>query len=121
MKSEIRRHKECGGFILPDVENSFTGMLLGYCPKCNKTKLTFDDMYTSKEDITLYVILNKNTGDYLLVDNGDVSLTIEFESEHQANEFAENHGLTDYEVVQNVALYCDETQVTNGKIIIEKE
>jgi len=116
----IERHKNCGGFILPDIENSFTGMNYGYCPKCGATKLTSDDIDITEEDITLYVIQNVNTEEYLLVRNDCEQHTIEFESEQQAIDFAEKHGLTDYKVVPNVALYCDEAPVTNGKMVIEK-
>lgn len=120
MKREIRRHKNCNGFILPDIENSFTGMLFGYCPKCGKNKLTIADFDITEENTTLYVICNKNTGEYLMIYNDDRSFTIEFESEQQANEFADHNGITDYEIKPNVALYCDEAQVTNGKMIINK-
>ena len=119
MMREVQRHKNCGGFILPDVANSFSGIPYGYCPKCGATKIISDDIDTSNEDIMLYVIRNKNTGEYLLVNYDDeTSNTIEFESEQQAIDFAEKHGLTDYEVQQNAALYCDEAPVTNGRIII---
>lgn len=120
MKREITRHKNCGGFILPDLENSFTGMNYGYCPKCGATKLTSDDYDIIEENITLYVIQNKNTEEYLLVKNDCEEFTIEFESKQQAIDFAELHGLTDYKVTPNVALYCNNAPVTNGKMIIEK-
>lgn len=117
----IHRHKGCGGFILPDIENSFTGMLYGYCPKCNKNKLIKSDDYeTTVENITLYIIRNKITGEYLLCDNDGESFTIEFESREQADEFATRYNLTDYEVIPNVALYCNNAPVTNGKMVIEK-
>lgn len=122
MKREIKRHKNCGGFILPDVENSFSGMMFGYCPKCGETKLTSDDFDITEEDITLYVIQNKDTGDYLLIKDDGWEYTIEFESKQQAIDFAEKHFLEgNYEVVPNVALYCDKAPVTNGKVIIKGE
>lgn len=117
MKRMIYRHKNCGCFIVPDVENTFTGLYRGYCLKCNKGKLTMDDIDNSEEDITLYTI-NKN-GQYLLLDNDDESYIITFESKDQANEFADKHGLYDYEILPNVAIY--DASVTNGRMIIEKE
>ena len=120
MKRIICRHKECGGFILPDIENSFTGMNYGYCSKCGKVKLTSDDFVISEENITLYVIMNKD-GEYLLIDNDGDQRTIEFESKEQAHDFAKKYELTDYEVVPNTALYCDKQPVTNGKMIIGEE
>lgn len=121
MKRLVHRHKNCGGFILPDLENSFTGMNYGYCPKCNTSKLTSNDYDSLEENITLYTINNKNTGEYLLIDNDGDRSTITFESKEQANEFAQHHELSDYEIVPNVDLYCNEQPVTNGKMIIEKE
>ena len=121
LKRSVRRHKNCGGFILPDLENSFNGMNYGYCPKCNKNKLTIEDCDIAEEKITLYIIRNKSTGEYLLVDNdGDLS-TITFESKEQADKFAKDHGLSNYEIEPNVALYCTDAPVTNGKMIIEKQ
>ena len=120
MKREIRRHKNCGGFILPDIENSFNGMMYGYCPKCNTYKLTMDDFDVMEENITLYVIMRNN--EYLEVKYDDDTVnTIEFESVEQAKEFADKHNLSEYKIVPNVALYCDKAPVTNGKMIIEKE
>ena len=117
----VSRHKDCGGFILPDMNNSFTGMTYGYCPNCGKEKLTLDDYESNEEHITLYTIHNSKTKDVLLYmdDNGNAS-TITFESEDQANEFAEMHNIEGYEVKPNVALYCNNAPVTNGKMIIEK-
>ena len=115
----IYRHKNCVGFILPDIENSFTGMHYACCPKCGKNKLTNDDCDSNEENITLYIIHNIKTNEYLLVaDDDDSARTITFESEEQANGFAEKYHLTDYEVKPNVALYCDNAPVTNGKMII---
>lgn len=122
-KRLISRHKNCGGFILPDIEHSFAGMYYGYCPKCGKDKLRLDCYdNTEEEDVTLYHIRNKNTGEYLLfsIDDGD-SYTVIFESEEQAIQIAESNGLTDYEVEPNVAFYCDNMPVTNGRMVIKKE
>ena len=115
----INRHKNCGGFILPDIENSFSGMDFGYCPKCGKNKLTLDDYDSKEEHITLYTIHNKSTGETLLnhIDDNRV-FTIQFESEQQANDFAEMHNVTNYEVRPNVALFCGDIPVTNGRMII---
>lgn len=118
MKRIVYRHKNCGGFILPDIENSFSGMNYGYCPKCDKYKLVLDDYNSIEEYVTLYTINNTKTGDYLLIDNDGDKCTITFESKEQADEFAKRYELTDYEIVPNVALYCDKQPVTNGKMII---
>ena len=118
----INRHKNCGGFILPDMNNSFTGMQYGYCPKCNERKLTLNDYDSKEEHITLYTINNLETKEYLLYDddNGN-TFTITFESEEQARDFATMHGILDgYEVKPNVAMYCDNAPVTNGRMIINK-
>lgn len=117
----IDRHKNCGGFLLPDMKNSFTGMMYGYCPKCGKEKLTLDDYDSKEEHITLYTINNTITKEYLLyTDDNDNALTITFESEDQAKDFATMHGILDgYEVKPNVALYCNNAPVTNGKMIIK--
>lgn len=121
MLRTIQRHKDCGGFILPDVKNSFTGMTYGYCPKCGQVKIMADEIVTTEEDIVLYTIQNEKTGEFLNLKNGDeTEFTVQFESEEQAVDFAEMHGITGYEVKQNVALYCDEASVTNGKMIIGK-
>ena len=121
MKRLIKRHKNCGGFILPDINNSFTGMNYGYCPKCGKDKLIWDDYDLIDElGITLYTIHNKDTDEFLLVDNDDELFTITFESEEQAHDFAKKYEIDNYVVKPNVALYCDDAQVTNGKMIIGK-
>lgn len=117
----VNRHKNCGGFILPDINNSFSGMNYGYCPKCGKLKLTLDDYDSKEEHIDLYTIRNSKTNEFLLVDNNDgVIFTVTFESEQQANSFAGMHGITpeEYTVQKSVAIYCDEAPVTNGKMII---
>lgn len=119
-KRLIYRHKNCGGFILPDIENSFIGMNYCYCPKCGKQKLIMDDLDSSEEDITLYTIRNKETGEFLIAKNDYDEFTILFESEEQANDFANMHSITDYEIESNVALYCDELPVLNGRMIIDK-
>lgn len=117
----IYRHKNCGGFLLPDMNNSFTGMMYGYCPKCGKEKLTLDDYDSTEESITLYTIHNAETKEYLLyIDDNGNALTITFESKDQADEFAEMHGIEGYKVKPNVALYSDNAPVTNGKMIIGK-
>lgn len=122
-KRLVYRHKNCGGFILPDLENSFAGMEFGYCPECNKRKLTINDYDSIEEDedTTLYTINNKSTGEFLLYSDGNNEHTIIFESEEQANKFAEENLLDNYEVKPNVALYCDHAPVTNGRMIIGKE
>lgn len=121
MKRLITRHKNCGGFILPDIENSFTGMNYGYCPKCGKYSLTFDDYELSNElDITLYTIHNKDTNEYLMINTDGDLFIITFESKEQAIEFAKKYEIDNYEIKPNVALYCDDAAVTNGGMIIEK-
>jgi len=117
-KRIVKRHKNCGGFILPDMKNSFTGMNYGYCPKCGKEKLVEDDIFDSIENITLYCIKNIISDGYLLYSNGDALQTIEFESEKQANEFAAQNGIEPegYTVVPNVTLCCDDTPIRYGKV-----
>ena len=116
----VNRHKNCGGFILPDINNSFSGMGYGYCPKCGKVKLTLDDYDITEEHIDLFTIINSKTDEFLLVDNDGFTFTVTFESEQQANEFAAMHGITpeEYTVKKSVAIYCDNAPVTNGRMII---
>lgn len=119
MLRSVQRHKDCGGFILPDVENSFTGMTYGYCPKCGQVKIMADEIETTEEDIVLYTIQNEKTGEFLNLENDDETVfTVQFESEEQAVDFATMHGITGYVVKPNVALYCDEAPASNGKMII---
>jgi hypothetical protein len=120
-KRLIQRHKNCGGFILPDMKNSFSGMNYGCCYKCGKERLNFDDIDSVEESITLYTIKNPSTEEFLLYTNDDCSYTIQFESIEQADKFAEDNGIVGYMVEPNVALYCDDVPVTNGKMIINKE
>ena len=116
----VKRHKNCGGFILPDINNSCPGMDYGYCPKCGKDKLTSDDYDSREEHIDLYTIRNSKTNEFLLAVNDDAKATITFESGHQANLFAGMHGIAEeeYIVQKSVAIYCDDAPVTNGKMII---
>ena len=117
-KNLIYRHKNCGGFILPDLDNSFTGMGFGYCPKCNKDRLTVNDYDTVEEDIILYTIRNKSTNEFLLFVNND-SYVIVFESEEQAHEFAKKYEVDNYKVEQIGT--NDSMAITNGKVMIIKK
>lgn len=118
----IIRHKNCGGFVLPDLEHSFSGMMFYECPKCGATKLTSDDLEESKEDITMSVIMN-NHDEYLEISlDDDHKFTITFETAQMAKEFAEKNGIpeSEYKIVPAYALYCDKAPVTNGRMIIDK-
>ena len=118
----IIRHKNCGGFVLPDLNNSFAGMMFCECPKCGATKLTMDDLEESAEDITMSVIMN-NKNEYLEVSlDDDHKFTITFETAQMAKEFAEKNGIpeSEYKIVPAYALYCDKAPVTNGRMIIDK-
>lgn len=125
MKKIIKRHKNCGGYILPDIENSFTGMVYSTCPKCRASKLTSDDFTEAEEDIDVFVIMNADN-DYLQMKNDgddDHIYTITFETKDMAKEFATKHGIPEdsYRIERAAALYGGETILSNGTMVTTKE
>jgi hypothetical protein len=96
----VMRHTYCGGLIIPDMKNSSDRITYGECLKCKASMLTVDDCVICEEDIDLYAIYNTDTGEYVLAKQAQESrnILVNFETKEYAVEFAENNGITNYEV-----------------------
>lgn len=105
-KKRILRHKNCGGFVIPDVEKSLDCMLRYSCPKCEKTALTTMDCDDTVEEIKLYELTK---GSYVLQIEG---ATITFETPYDAEAFARIVGASKYTI--NELKDTTNILVTNG-------